>query len=68
MVEAPSIHLSIKSAPLALVFFCERKPLLGTNFYNGWRRFAMVMIVNIVLMFLGGGRWKDDGKLHLSIH
>ena len=41
-----SIHPSIiESDPLALVFFRGRKPLPNRNFYGGWSRAVLVMLI-----------------------
>ena len=68
MVNNPSTHPLIKSAPLALVFFCGRRPLLRTNFYGGWRRAALVMLVDIVLNLVGWGWWDGWWTIHPPIH
>ena len=38
------------------------------NFYSGWRRSVMVMLVDIVVVFFGGDGGKDDEKIHPFIH
>ena len=53
MNDGNSIHPSIKliCTPGSRIF-CGREPLSRTNFYSGWHRFAMVMLVDVVVIFL----------------
>ena len=68
MMVEQSIHPS-KSAPPALVVFCGCSWPLAWNFYSGWRRAAMLVLVMLLLILLGEGGVKDGGKsIHPSIN
>ena len=52
------IHPSIEICSPAFVFFCGCKPLSRPNLYSGWRRYAMVLMVDIAVD-LFGWRWRE---------
>ena len=62
------IHPSIKFKLLTrlLYFFQMKLAVSEPNFYSGWHRAAMIKIVDISYIFLGGGGGKHDGNT--SIH